>query len=57
MHHVTYLWMQHAQRLLEMTDDKLEVVARLVGYESALVFSRAFKRWIGSTPTDYRARR
>lgn len=57
MHHVTYLWMQHAQRLLETTDDKLEVVARLVGYESALVFSRAFKRWIGSTPTDYRARR
>ena len=57
IHHVTYLRMQHAQRLLETTDDKLEVVAPLVGYESALVFSRAFKRWIGVNPTEYRARR
>ncbi len=57
MHHVTFLRMQYAQRLLETTDDKLEVVAPLVGYESALVFSRAFKRWIGATPSDYRARR
>ena len=57
MHHVTFLRMQHAQRLLEATDDKLEVVAPLVGYESALVFSRAFKRWIGVNPTEYRSRR
>lgn len=55
--HVTYLRMQHAQRLLETTDDKLETIAPLVGYESALVFSRAFKRWIGVNPTEYRARR
>jgi AraC-like DNA-binding protein len=57
MHHVTYLRMQHAQHLLETTDDKLEVVAPLVGYDSALVFSRAFKRWIGLTPSEYRTRR
>lgn len=57
MHHVTFLRMQFAQKLLEATEDKLEVVAPLVGYDSALVFSRAFKRWIGVNPTEYRARR
>ena len=57
MQHVMFLRMQHAQRLVETTDDKLEVIAPLVGYESALVFARAFKRWIGVNPTVYRARR
>lgn len=57
MHHVAYMRMQHAQRLLETSRDKLEVIAPQVGYDSALVFSRVFKRWIGCSPTDYRARR
>ena len=57
MQHVTYMRMQYARQLLETTDDKLEVLAPLVGYESALVFSRAFKRWVGLSPTEYRGRR
>ena len=57
MHHVTYMRMQRAQQLLETTDDKLEAIAPIVGYESALVFSRAFKRWVGLNPTEYRSRR
>jgi len=57
MQHLTYMRMQHAQRLLETTDDKLEVIAPQVGYDSALVFSRAFKRWIGLNPTAYRGPR
>lgn len=55
MHHVTALRMQAAQRLLETTDDKLETIAPLVGYEGALVFSRAFKRSVGLSPTEYRS--
>ena len=51
---LTYLRMQRAKELLERSDDKLEVIAPAIGYLSALVFSRAFKRWIGCTPTEYR---
>jgi AraC-like DNA-binding protein len=57
MEHVTYMRMQHAQELLEGRDDKLEVIAPLVGYRSAGVFSRAFVRCVGITPTQYRERR
>lgn len=55
MHHVAYVRMQRARQLLEATDDKLEVLAPQVGYEDPLVFSRAFRRWVGVTPTEYRA--
>jgi AraC-like DNA-binding protein len=51
---LTYLRMQHAKELLESSDDKLEAIAPAVGYVSALVFSRAFKRWVGCTPSEYR---
>ena len=57
MQHLTYMRMQRAQALLEISDDKLEVIAPQVGYDSALVFSRAFKRWIGMIPSDYRGSR
>ena len=54
MDQLTYMRMQLAQNLLDSSNDKLEVVAKSVGYENAHVFSRAFKRWIGSNPSDYR---
>jgi len=54
MEHVTYMRMQHAQELLEASDDKLEVIAPRVGYHSAVVFSRAFIRCVGMTPSHYR---
>lgn len=57
MEHVTYMRMQHAQELLEERDDKLEAIAPLVGYHSAVVFSRAFVRCVGMTPSQYRERR
>ena len=55
MHHVAYVRMQRARQLLEMSDDKLETLAPQVGYADPLVFSRAFRRWVGVTPTEYRA--
>jgi AraC-like DNA-binding protein len=57
MEHVTYMRVQRAQELLESSDDKLEVIAPQVGYHSAVVFSRAFARVVGMTPSEYRQRR
>ena len=54
MQQLTSLRIQRAKELLETSDDKLEAIAPMVGYLSALVFSRAFKRWVGLTPTEYR---
>jgi AraC-like DNA-binding protein len=57
MEHVTYMRIQRAQELLESTGDKLDAIAPQVGYHSALVFSRAFVRCVGVTPSQYRAQR
>jgi len=57
MQHLTAMRIQRAQSLLEKTTDKLEAIAPEVGYDSALVFSRAFKRWVGLSPSEYRQRR
>jgi transcriptional regulator GlxA family with amidase domain len=57
MEHVTYMRIQQAQELLETTGEKLEAIAPRVGYHSAVVFSRAFVRCVGLTPSQYRERR
>ncbi len=57
MEHLTFIRMQHAQELLEGTEEKLETIAKMVGYSSAVVFSRAFMRCIGMKPSAYRIRR
>jgi transcriptional regulator GlxA family with amidase domain len=56
MEHVTYMRVQRAQERLVTTDAKLEAIAPEVGYHSAAVFSRAFLRCTGMTPTEYRRR-
>lgn len=57
MEHVTYMRIQRAQELLEASHDKLDAIAPQVGYRSAIVFSRAFVRCVGMTPSQYRERR
>lgn len=56
MQQVTYMRMQRAQNLLETRKDKLDVIAEMVGFSDALTFSRAFKRWVGCSPGEYRQR-
>jgi len=56
MHHVIFLRMQRAAKLLASTNDKIETIAREVGYENPFVFSTTFKKWVGWRPSDYRAR-
>ncbi len=54
---VIYLRMKRAAELLSTTDDKVDTIARDVGYENPFVFSTTFKRWVGWSPSDYRNRR
>jgi len=54
MQHLASLRIERAQHLLASTDDKVESIARQVGFEDASVFSRAFKRWVGRSPKSYR---
>ncbi len=54
MQHLTSLRIERAQHLLASTDDKVESIARQVGFDDASVFSRAFKRWVGRSPKGYR---
>ena len=57
MEHVTYMRIRQAQTLLETTGNKLEHIAASVGYHSNDVFTRAFVRGVGVTPSRYRERR
>ncbi len=52
--YLTGLRMQRAQELLRETQSPLYEVANRVGYESDLAFTKAFKRVLGTTPTQYR---
>ncbi len=55
--HVIYLRMRRAAELLVTTPEKIESIALAVGYQNPFVFSTMFRRWLGSSPSDYRARR
>lgn len=57
MAHLTSLRMQAARALLADSGEKLESVAIRVGYRSTIAFSRAFRRWAGCLPSDYRSER
>jgi AraC-like DNA-binding protein len=56
MAHLTSLRIHAARTLLASTDDKLETIAQTVGYRSPIAFSRAFRRWVGCLPSEYRVR-
>jgi len=46
-----------AQRMLEDGGTGIGEVARALGYSDPAHFTRAFQRWTGSTPREFRARR
>jgi len=50
---LTYLRIHRAVSLLTTSDDKIETIAREVGYDNPFTFSNAFKRWTGRRPSDF----
>jgi len=45
---------ERAKELLRTTDNKVEYIGSLCGFNSVQVFNRTFSKFIGQTPTDYR---
>ncbi|MFD2114562.1 AraC family transcriptional regulator [Paenibacillus yanchengensis] len=45
-----------AKKLLEETDFAIQDIAEKVGYTSAISFGRVFKRVVGTSPSEYRAK-
>lgn len=46
-----------ARRLLSRTSHSIDQIVYLTGFSEPSAFTRAFKRWTGETPTDYRSRK
>ncbi|WP_010489578.1 AraC family transcriptional regulator [Pseudomonas sp. S9] len=45
-----------AKDLLLNTDERIEVIVELTGFSEPSTFYRAFKRWVGLTPVEFRNR-
>lgn len=54
MQYILTLRLSAAKDYLENTDKNISEIARLVGYENPLYFSRLFNKHIGKSPSDYR---
>lgn len=54
LRHLTWLRMRAAAELLASTTEKIETIARSVGYQNPFVFSTTFKKWIGWRPSEHR---
>jgi len=44
-----------AQQMLETSDMEVSAIAALLDYATASAFTRAFRRWSGTTPSRWRA--
>ncbi len=38
------------------TDERIEVIVERTGFSEPSTFYRAFKRWVGETPVEFRKR-
>jgi len=54
MQQVAFLRIRHARHLLASTGEKVEFIARQVGYTNANTFSNTFKKWMGWRPSETR---
>lgn len=46
--------MERAKQLLEITNEPINIIGISIGYLDSLVFSRAFKKYFGLSPSKYR---
>ena len=49
-----HIRLTRATSFLQIHDLKLQAVAESVGYQDSYTFSKAFKKWSGVSPSDYR---
>ena len=54
MRYILLLRIRNAQVLLETTDGTVSEIARIVGYENSMYFSRLFRKEKGVSPLQYR---
>lgn len=54
MQYIVSLRITNAQILLETTNDNINEIASIVGYDNALYFSRIFRKYKGVSPSEYR---
>lgn len=52
---LAFLRRQRAQTYLTHSDMSIREISLKVGYSDPAVFTRAFRRWTGATPTQYRS--
>lgn len=55
LRHFIHMKIEAACRLLDSTSDSVKAIAAQLGYADPLYFSRAFRRTLGLSPTQYRA--
>lgn len=53
--HLIHLRIQRACKYLQLTDMKIHKIAQIVGYADQYYFSRVFSKFIGQSPSKYRA--
>ena len=54
LEYLTRLRLNHASQLMAETALSIAEIARAVGYEDPLYFSRLFRRKMGVSPTEFR---
>jgi AraC-like DNA-binding protein len=52
----THARFRAAMRLLETSDEDIDAISEQLGFSDRRSFTRAFKRWNGSTPSRFRSR-
>jgi two-component system response regulator YesN len=52
---VSYVRVEHAKQLIEDHNSSISKIAEDVGYHNRRTFERAFKKWTGITPTEFKA--
>lgn len=54
MHMLTGMRMEKAMKLLTFTNHTMDAISEAIGYDNAFTFSRAFYRYAGIRPNEYR---
>lgn len=57
LRYLNYLRIQEACHYLDFTDMKISQISPLVGYEDSLYLSRQFTKYMGMSPSAYKARK